>query len=114
LYTFTGVAVTAMSDNGIVFLNDTPYYLGTTSYVIDINKGEPYAWMTLEQWLKEEHSIDVGIFEPTLNETADDDLYLEGIIVVGTSEDGRTIVGITNTMAGWVTFVVDLDGDCSL
>lgn len=114
LYTFTGGAVTAMSDNGIAFLNDTPYYLGTTSYVIDINKGEPYAWMTLEQWLKEEHSIDVGIFEPTLNETADDDLYLEGIIVVGTSEDGRTIVGITNTMAGWVTFVVDLDGDCSL
>ena len=114
MYTFTGGAVTAMSDNGIAFLNDTPYYLGTTSYVIDINKGEPYAWMTLEQWLKEEHSIDVGIFEPTLNETADDDLYLEGIIVVGTSEDGRTIVGITNTMAGWVTFVVDLDGDCSL
>ena len=114
LYTFTGGSVTAMSDNGIAFLNDTPYYLGTTSYVIDINKGEPYAWMPLEQWLKEEHSIDVGIFEPTLNETADDDLYLEGIIVVGTSEDGRTIVGITNTMAGWVTFVVDLDGDCSL
>lgn len=114
MYTFTGGAVTAMSDNGIVFLNDTPYYLGTTSYVIDINKGEPYAWMPLEQWLKEEHSIDVGIFEPTINENSDDDLYLESAIVVGTSEDGRTIVGITNTMAGWVTFVIDLDGDCSL
>lgn len=114
MYTFTGGSVTAMSDNGIVFLNDTPYYLGTTSYVIDINKGEPYAWMTLEQWLKEEHSIDVGIFEPTINENSDDDLYLESVIVVGTSEDGRTIVGITNTMAGWVTFVIDLDGDCSL
>ena len=114
MYTFTGGAVTAMSDNGIVFLNDTPYYIGTTSYVIDINKGEPYAWMPLEQWLKEEHSIDVGIFEPTINENSDDDLYLESVIVVGTSEDGRTIVGITNTMAGWVTFVVDLDGDCSL
>ena len=114
MYTFTGGAVTAMSDNGIVFLNDTPYYLGTTSYVIDINKGEPYAWMPLEQWLKEEHSIDVGIFEPTINENSDDDLYLESAIVVGTSEDGRTIVGITNTLAGWVTFVIDLDGDCSL
>lgn len=114
LYTFTGGSVTAMSDNGIAFLNDTPYYLGTTSYVIDINKGEPYAWMPLEQWLLEEHSIDVGIFEPTINETSDDDLYLESVIVVGTSEDGRTIVGITNTLSGWLTFVIDLDGDCSL
>lgn len=114
LYTFTGGSVTAMSDNGIAFLNDTPYYLGTTSYVIDINKGEPYAWMPLEQWLLEEHSIDVGIFEPTINETLDDDLYLESVIVVGTSEDGRTIVGITNTLSGWLTFVIDLDGDCSL
>lgn len=114
LYTFTGGSVTAMSDNGIAFLNDTPYYLGTTSYVIDINKGEPYAWMPLEQWLLEEHSIDVGIFEPTINETSDDDLYLESVIVVGTSEDGRTIVGITNTLTGWLTFVIDLDGDCSL
>ena len=70
--------------------------------------------MPLEQWLLEEHSIDVGIFEPTINETSDDDLYLESVIVVGTSEDGRTIVGITNTLSGWLTFVIDLDGDCSL
>ena len=49
LITFTGGSVTAMTDDGIAFLNDVPYYLGTTSYVIDTTKGEPYAWTELEE-----------------------------------------------------------------
>ena len=110
LTTFTGGSVTAMSDNGIVFINDVASYLGTTSYVIDINKGEPYNWAPLEEWLFDEHNIDIASFNPSTNENPDDLLYLEGVIVIGTSEDGRTIVGITNTMMGWTTFVIDLDG----
>lgn len=110
LYTLPGCSVTAMSDNGVTFINDVPYYLGTTSYVVDINKGEPYEWIELEEWLFDEHDIDVASFEPTIDIIEDDGLILEGVIVVGTSEDGRIIVGITNTEAGWATFVVDLDG----
>ena len=110
LYTFSGGSVTAMSDDGIAFLNDVPYYLGTTSYVIDIKNGEPYEWTELEEWLFDEHDIDIASFEPTTNENSDDSLYLESVIVVAVSEDCRTIVGITNTNSGWLTFVVDLDG----
>jgi uncharacterized membrane protein len=99
-----------MSDDGIAFLNDVPYYLGTTSYVIDIKNGEPYEWTELEEWLFDEHDIDIASFEPTTNENSDDSLYLESVIVVAVSENGRIIVGITNTNSGWLTFVVDLDG----
>ena len=49
LHTFTGGAVTAMSDDGIVFINDASFYIGTTSYVVDITKGEPYVNLPLEE-----------------------------------------------------------------
>ena len=107
---FTGGSVTAMSDDGIAFLNDVPYYLGTTSYVIDTTKGEPYEWTELEEWLFDEHDVDVKSFEPALDTDPSDSLCLEGIITIGVSENGRVIMGITNTDMGWVTFVVDLDG----
>lgn len=110
LYTFTGCSVTAMSDDGVAFINDVPFYLGTTSYVVDIKNGEPYAWTELEKWLFDEHDVDIASFEPTTDTIEDDGLLLEGIIVVGVSENGRVIVGITNTEYGWLTFVVDLDG----
>lgn len=110
LMTFAGGSVTAMSDEGIAFINDTPYYLGTTSYVIDIKNGEPYEWTELEEWLFDEHDIDIASFEPLTNENAGDSLYLESVIVVAVSENGRVIVGITNTNQGWLTFVIDLDG----
>lgn len=110
LMTFTGGSVTAMADNGIAFLNDVPYYIGTTSYVININDGEPYAWTELETWLLAQHEIDLASFEPTTNTDDSDDLLLEGVIVIGASENGRIILGMTNTEFGWMTFVVDLDG----
>lgn len=110
LMTLPGVSVTAMSDNGVAFINDVPYYLGTTSYVIDTTKGEPYEWAELEEWLFDEHDVDIASFEPTTDTDETDGLLLEGIITVGVSEDGRTIVGTTNTNMGWLTFVVDLDG----
>ena len=110
LYTFTGGSVTAMADNGIAFVNDVPYYLGTTSYVIDINKGEPYAWAELEEWLFDEHDIDIASFQPSINVDLSDDILLEGVITIGVSANGRVIVGITNTEYGWMTYVIDLDG----
>ena len=110
LYTLPGVSVTAMSDNGIAFINDTPYYLGTTSYVVDTTKGEPYDWVEFEDWVFDEHDIDIASFEPTTDFIENDGVLMEGIIIVGVSEDCRTIVGITNTDMGWMTFVVDLDG----
>ena len=111
LITFIGGSVTAMSDDGIAYLNDVPYYIGTTSYVIDTKSGVYDEWTTLEEWLFDEHDIDIAAFEPMTDETKDDGLLLEGVIVVAVSEDGRTIVGITNTDNGWITFVVDFDGE---
>ena len=110
LMTFAGGSVTAMSDNGVAFINDVPYYLGTTSYVIDTTKGEPYEWTELEEWLFDEHDVDIASFLPTTDTDSEDGLLLEGVITVAVSEDGRVIVGMTNTNQGWLTFVVDLDG----
>lgn len=111
LMTFIGGSVTAMSEDGIAYLNDVPYYIGTTSYVIDTKTGVYDEWTPLEEWLFDEHDIDIAAFEPMTDETKDDGLLLEGVIVVAASEDGRKIVGITNTNYGWVTFVVDFDGE---
>lgn len=110
LYTFTGGSASAMSDQGIVFINDAPYYLGTTSYVVDITKGEPYEQIPFEEWIFDEHDVDVASFAPSTNETADDGIYLEAIIIIGVSEDGTKYLGITNTMSGWLTMVVDVNG----
>ena len=110
LYTFTGGSVTAMSDQGIVFINDVPYYLGTTSYVVDITKGEPYEQVEFEEWIFDTHKVDIASFHPSTNETDGDGLYMEAVITIGVSEDGTKFLGITNTMQGWLTYVVDING----
>lgn len=110
LYTFTGGSVTAMSDQGIVFINDVPYYLGTTSYVVDITKGEPYEQVKFEDWIFDTHKVDIASFNPSTNETDGDGLYMEAVITIGVSEDGTKYLGITNTMQGWLTYVVDING----
>lgn len=110
LYTFTGGSVTAMSDQGIVFINDAPYYLGTTSYVVDITKGEPYEQVPFEEWIFDTHKVDIASFHPSTDETDDDGIYLEAIIMIGASEDGTKFLGITNTNQGWMTLVVDING----
>ncbi|MBO7261885.1 MAG: hypothetical protein J6U95_03010 [Alistipes sp.] len=111
LITLVGGSVTAMSEDGIAYLNDVPYYIGTTSYVIDTKTGVYDEWTPLEEWLFDEHDIDIAAFEPIIDENKDDGLLLEGVIVVAVSEDNRKIVGITNSKSGWVTFVVDFDGE---
>lgn len=99
LTVFDGIGyVSAVSDNGIAFLNDVPMYLGTTSFVIDLNKGEPYVQKPIIDWLLDEHSIDLYNY------------IQEGVITIGTSEDGSVLLGITNTDMGWVSYVIDLNG----
>lgn len=95
---FSGGSVTAMTDSGIVFINDAPYYLGTTSYVVDINSGDLVTQTPIVDWLALEHDMGLGEY------------IQEGIIINGTSEDGKTLLGITNTMSGWLTFVIKIDG----
>jgi len=114
LLTFAGGSVTAMSDQGIAFINDVPYYLGTTSYVVDINKGEPYENIPFEEWIFDTHKVDIASFHPTTDETDGDNLCLEAVITVAVSEDGTKFVGITNTNQGWMTYVVDINGQPNL
>ena len=91
-------AVTAMTEDGIAFLNDVSAGFGTTSFVIDTNKSMDDV-KRIEEWLLEEHNIDIA------------DYLQDGIIMMGTSADGRTLLGMTNTMEyGWVNFVICLDG----
>ena len=103
LTTFEGTcfngSVTAMTDDGIAFLNDVPFYLGTTSYVVDLNSGDIETQKPIIDWLLDAHGIDLYNY------------IQEGVITIGASADGRTILGITNTDMGWLTYVIDLDGE---
>ena len=102
LTTFEGTcfngSVTAMTNDGIAFLNDVPFYLGTTSYVVDLNDPE-LKQVPIIDWMIDEHGFNVYDYIP------------EGVITIGTSADGRKILGITNTEMGWLTYVLDLDGE---
>lgn len=97
--TFVGIgSVTAVTDNGIAFLNDTPYYLGTTSFVIDTNV-DINTQTPLADYLESTYQMNLH------------DYILDGIIVNAVSADGSILVGITNTLErGWVTFAIDLNG----
>lgn len=91
--------VSAMTDDGVAFLNDVPFYMGTTSYVVDLKSGDTETQKPIIDWLLDEHSIDLYSY------------IQEGVIIIGTSADGRKILGIVNTESGWITFVIDLDGE---
>ena len=95
---FDGGSVTAMADNGIAFINDAPYYIGTTSYIVDTASGDYETQTPIVDWLAVEHGIGLGKYIP------------DGIIVIGTSTDCNTILGITNTEMGWLTCVISLNG----
>lgn len=102
LSTFEGTcfngSITAMTDDGIAFLNDVPFYLGTTSYVVDV-VNNPEKQTPIIDWMLDEHGFDLYNY------------IKEGVITIGASADGRTILGITNTDMGWLTYVIDLDGE---
>ena len=102
LTTFEGTcfngSVTAMTNDGIAFLNDVPFYSGTTSYVVDLNDPE-LKQVPIIDWMIDEHGFNVYDYIP------------EGVITIGASANGRKILGITNTEMGWLTYVLDLDGE---
>lgn len=93
-----GACITAMGDNGIAFINDAPYYMGETSYIVDVTSGDLETLTPIADWLLEEYDMDLTEEIPY------------GIIVVAVSADCNTIVGIANTDQGWVTSVICLDG----
>lgn len=94
---FSVGSVTAMTDDGIAFLNDVPYGYGTTAFVIETAVDRETSY-TLVEWLKEKHGMDLTNY------------IQEGIIMVGVSADGRTLVGMTSTMSGYLSFAIALDG----
>lgn len=108
-YASTG-SVTAMTDEGVVFINTVPYGSGITAYVTDLTNSDPSAFVTLEEWLYIEHNIDLSSIETGNNTDPDNDIILDGVIVMNASADGRTILAQTNSMAGWVSTVIYLDG----
>lgn len=93
-----GASVTAMGDNGIAFINDAPYYMGETSYIVDVTSGDLETLTPIADYLLEEYDMDLTEEIPY------------GIIVVAVSADCNTIVGIANTDQGWITSVICLDG----
>lgn len=94
---FEGGSVTAMGDNGIAFINDAPYYMGTTSYIVDTNDNLEVQTPIVD-WLKIYHNLDLENYIP------------DGIIVIGVSADNNTIIGIVNTDSGWITCAISLNG----
>jgi hypothetical protein len=105
-----GDRIQGMTDGGIVFVDDVPYgYTGTTPYVYDLNNPSEEL-LAFEEWLMSNYSIDINAFEHNID-TDPDNLYVfDGTVIVGASEDGRTLVGITNSNMGWITSVIYLDG----
>ena len=91
--------VTAMTDDGVAFLNDVPFYMGTTSYVVDLKSGDTETQKPIIDWLLDAHGIDLYNY------------IQEGVMTIGASADGRKLLGIVNTDMGWITYVIDLDGE---
>ena len=108
-YASTG-SVSAMSDNGVVYINDSPYGNGITAYVTDLQHSESSDFRTLEEWLLTEHGIDVSLYNSMNNTDDENDLILDGVMVLGVSADGKTIMTTTSSYSGWVNTVIYLDG----
>lgn len=113
LYTYDSFGkVSAMSDDGTVFVYDVEFGNTGNNYVTTLDKGAASDLQLLEEWLYTEHDIDVAVYEPLTNVNVEDNSYmLDGTNVVATSADGRTLLAITQTIEGWVTSVISLDGE---
>ena len=110
LYESTG-AVSGMTDDGVIFINDAEYYYGTTTFVTTLDKTESADLVYLEEWLLAEHDIDMSKYEPATDTDDENEIILDGTITIGASADGRTILSITPSDEGWVTSVYALDGE---
>ena len=105
-----GQRIHGMTDGGIVFVDDVPYgYTGTTPYVYDLNNPSEEL-PAFEEWLMSNYSIDINAFEHNIDTDPENLYVIDGTVIVGASEDGRTLIGITNSNMGWITSVIYLDG----
>ena len=103
LTTFAGAcaigSVSAMTNDGIVFLNNVP--LGyETAYVSHINDSETLT--PIVDWLIDNNDIDLYNYM-----NVEENAY----VIIGASADGRTLVGLGYTDMGQITIVIDLDGE---
>lgn len=116
LYRFNSMGkVAAMSDDGTVFVYNSPYGNDGSTFVTTTDKTEAVDFVLLETWLLNEHNIDVAKYDPLVDmypgtEEHPDPYAMDGTNVIGTSADGRTLLCITQTAAEWVTSVIYLDG----
>lgn len=103
LTTFAGEcakgSVSAMLNNGVVFLNNVPVGYETV-YVSHIDN--PETQTPIIDWLLDEHGIDLYNY---LN--VEENAY----VITGASADGRTLVGHGYTEMGQISFVINLDGE---
>lgn len=103
LTTFAGEcamgAVSAMTNDGVVFLNNVNVGY-ETAYVADLN-GNTETLTPIIDWFLDTHSIDLY-----------NDMNVEdnGYVIVGASADGRTLLALGYTEMGQATIVIDLDG----
>lgn len=103
LTTFAGEcaigSVSAMLNDGVVFLNNVPVAYETV-YVSHIDN--PETQTPIIDWLLDEHGIDLYNY---LN--VEENAY----VITGASADGRTLVGLGYTEMGQISFVINLDGE---
>ena len=103
LTTFLGAcakgSVSAMTNDGVVFLNSVPIGY-ETAYVSHVNDTETQT--PIVDWLIDEHNIDLYNY---IN--VEENSY----VVIGASADGRTLLALGYTDQGHVSIVIDLDGE---
>ena len=103
LTTFSGTcaigSVSAMTNDGVVFLNNVPIGY-ETAYVSHVD--DPETQTPIVDWLLMKHEVNLYDY---LN--VEENSY----VVIGASADGRTLLALGYTEMGHVSIVIDLDGE---
>ena len=103
LTTFSGTcaigSVSAMTNDGVVFLNNVPIGY-ETAYVSHVDDSETQT--PIVDWLLMKHEVNLYDY---LN--VEENSY----VVIGASADGRTLLALGYTEMGHVSIVINLDGE---
>ena len=103
LTTFSGTcaigSVSAMTNDGVVFLNNVPIGY-ETAYVSHVD--DPETQTPIVDWLLMKHEVNLYDY---LN--VEENSY----VVIGASADGRTLLALGYTEMGHVSIVINLDGE---
>lgn len=92
-------SVSAMTNDGVVFLNNVPIGY-ETAYVSHVNN--PETQTPIVDWLLDENNIDLYNYM-----NVEENSY----VIIGASADGRTLLALGYTEQGHVSIVIDLDGE---